>query len=203
MAHRLRLALCETCEWNPNGDVVLNLKTTTMPRLATILITLIGSASVCIAPLAFAQSGDGSTPSVSESDGIPGPPAPVAGDLAGPPTSATDGSYGAADDSSGPPASHTDWEQVPETNSDATSGSDGQVLEIPQSVDAAQAAAPHRDDNSPAQVSNEGLDEESGTHPMSWVASMATRARMRTYQAVTTFRSQFPYLSDRALRGRG
>jgi hypothetical protein len=162
MARRLRLALYETCEWNPNGHVILNLKTTKMPRLATILITLIGSTSLCIAPLAFAQSDEDSTPSVSESDGIPGPPAPVAGDLAGPPTSATDGSSGTADDSSGAPASHTDWEQVPETNSDATSEGDGQVLEIPQSPDPARAAAPNRDDNSPAQASNEGQGDESG-----------------------------------------
>jgi hypothetical protein len=58
-------------------------------RLATSLIILIGSASLCIAPMAFAQSDDGSAPSVSESDGIPGPPAPLAGDLAV--NSATDG----------------------------------------------------------------------------------------------------------------
>jgi hypothetical protein len=141
---------------------VLNLKITKTPRLATILITLIGSASICIAPLAFAQSDDGSAPSVSESDGIPGPPAPVPGDLTGPPTSATEDSSGTTDDPSGPPASHTDWEQVPETNSDATSEGDGQVLEVPQSVDPAQAAAPNRDDNSPAQAPNQGRDNESG-----------------------------------------
>jgi hypothetical protein len=140
---------------------VLNLKITKTPRLATILITLIGSASVCIAPLAFAQSDDGSAPSISESDGIPGPPAPVAGDLTGPQTSATDDSSEKADDSSVPPASHSDWERVPETNSDATSGEDGQVLEIPQSVDADQAASPNRD-SGPAQASNEGQHDESG-----------------------------------------
>jgi len=144
---------------------VLNLKITKTPRLATILITLIASASVCIAPLAFAQSDYGSAPSVSESDGIPGPPAPVPGDLTGPPTSVTEGSSGKADESSVPPASHSDWEQVPETNSDATpggDGGDGQVLEIPQSVDAAQAPAPNRDDNSPAHASNDGQHDESG-----------------------------------------
>ena len=140
---------------------MLNLKITKTPRLSTILITLIGSASICIAPLAFAQSDDGSAPSVSESDGIPGPPAPVPGDLTGPPTSATESSSGKADDSSVPPASHTDWEQVPETNSDATSDEVGQVLEIPQSADAAQAAAPNRDDNSPAQASNDGKNHGS------------------------------------------
>jgi hypothetical protein len=143
---------------------VLNLKTKT-PRLATILITVIGSASICIAPLAFAQSDADSAPSVSESDGIPGPPAPVPGDLTGPPTSATEGSSGKADDSSVPPTSHTDWEQVPETNSDATSGGDGQVLEIPQSVNPAQAAGPNSDANSPAQASNEGQDNQSGNAP--------------------------------------
>ncbi len=141
---------------------MLKLKITKTPRLATVLITLIGSASICIAPLAFAQSDADSAPSVSESDGIPGPPAPVPGDLTGPPTSATEGSSGKADDSSVPPASHSDWEQVPESNSDATSGEDGQVLEIPQSVDATQAPAPNRDDNSPAQASNEGQYDKSG-----------------------------------------
>jgi hypothetical protein len=139
---------------------VLNLKITKTPRLATVLITLIGSASICIAPLAFAQSDADSAPSVSESDGIPGPPAPVPGDLTGPPTSPTESSSGKADDSSVPPASHTDWEQVPETNSDATSGEDAQVLEIPQSVDADQAASPNRD-SSPAQASNDGQQDES------------------------------------------
>ena len=145
---------------------MLNLKITKTPRLATILITLIGSASICIAPLAFAQSDDGSAPSVSESDGIPGPPAPVPGDLTGPPTSATESSSGKADDSPVPPASHTDWEQVPETNSDATSGAvgwDGQVLEIPQSVDPNQVAAP--ESKSPAQASNDGQGDESAQAP--------------------------------------
>jgi hypothetical protein len=164
MAHRWRLALCETCEWNPDGHAVLNPKTTNMPRLATILIALMGSASLWIAPLAFAfaQPNDRYAPSVSESDGIPGPPAPVAGDLAGPPTSATDGSSGTADDSSGPPASHSDWEQVPEINSDATSDGDGQVLEVPQSVNPDQATAPNGDDNSPPQASNDGQHDKLG-----------------------------------------
>jgi hypothetical protein len=130
---------------------MVNLKTTKMPRLATILITL-GAASLYIAPLAFAQSSEGRAPSVSESDGIPEPPAAVADDLSCLPISSTDGSSATADDSSGPPASHTDWEQVPEANSDATSGGDGQVLEVPQSTD-------------PAQASNEGQDKESRNAP--------------------------------------
>jgi hypothetical protein len=167
----------------------MNLKAANIPRFTTILIALIGLVSLSVAPLAFAQSDEGSTPSVSESDSIPGPPAPVADDLAGPPTSATDGFSGTADDSSGPPTSHTDWEEVPETipgppppvaddlagpptsatdgfsgtagrllgdthvayglevpetNSEVIPG-DGQVLEIPQSVNAAQA--PNSDDS--------------------------------------------------------
>ena len=121
MARRLRSVTYETGKRNMNAHVVLNLKPTKMPRLATILIALMGSASLCIAPLAFAQS---------------------------------------ADDYSGPPRSHTDWVQVPETNSDATSGGNGQVIEIPQSADAAQAAAPNSDDNSPARASNEGPGDE-------------------------------------------
>jgi hypothetical protein len=164
MARRLRLPI-RNSEWNPEGHVVLNLKITKTTRLATILITLIGSGSICIAPLTFAQSDADSAPSVSESDVIPGPPAPVPGDLTGPPTSATEGSSGKADDSSVPPTSHTDWEQVPETNSDATSGGDGQVLEIPQSVNPAQAAGPNSDANSPAQASNEGQDNQSRNAP--------------------------------------
>ena len=147
----------------------LNLRITKIPRLATILITLIGSASICIAPLAFAQSDDGSVPSVSESDGIPGPPAPVPGDLAGPPTSAPDGSTATADDPSGPPTSHTDWEHVPETNSDAISGGEGQVLEIPQSVGPAQAEAPNSNDRGPTQASNEGQNDESGNDQLGGV----------------------------------
>jgi hypothetical protein len=131
-------------------------------RLATILIALIGWASLCIAPPAFAQLDEGAMPSVSESNSIPKPPPPVANDFAGSPTSATNRSPGTADDSSGPPRSHTDWEQVPETNSEATSGGDGQMLEIPQSADAAQAVAPN---NSPAQASNEGQNDQSGNAP--------------------------------------
>ena len=121
MARRSRSVTYETGERNMNAHVVSNLKTTKMPRLATILIALMGSVSLCIAPPAFAQS---------------------------------------ADNYSGPPRSHTDWVQVPETNSDATSGGDGQVIEIPQSADAAQAAAPNSDDNSPARASNDGPGDE-------------------------------------------
>jgi hypothetical protein len=78
-------------------------------------------------------------------------------------TNATDGfSSGTADDSSAPPKSHTDWEEVPETDSDATSG-EGRVLEIPQSVDPNQAAAP--ESNSPAQASNNGQGDESAQEP--------------------------------------
>jgi hypothetical protein len=131
---------------------MVNLKTTKMPRPATILITLIGSASLYIAPLAFAQSSEGRAPSVSESDGIPEPPAAVTDDLSGSPISSTDGSSATAYDSSGPPASHTDWEQVPQANSDATSGGDRQVLEVPQSTN-------------PAQASNQGQDNESRNAP--------------------------------------
>jgi hypothetical protein len=57
-----------------------------------------------------------------------------------------------------PPASHRDWEQVPETNSYATSGEEEQVLEIPQSADVDQAASPK---SSPAQASNDGQHDES------------------------------------------
>lgn len=122
-------------------------------RPATILIIPIGLAWLCIARLAFAQPHEGRAASVS---------APKIGDLAGPTTSATGGSSGTADDSSGPPRSRTDWEQVPETNSEATSGGDAQVLEVPQSADAAQAVAPN---NRPAQASNEGQEDESGNAP--------------------------------------
>lgn len=128
-------------------------------RLATRLIILIGSASLCIAPMAFAQPDDGRAPSVSESDGIPVPPAPVAGGLAF--NSATEGSSATADDSAGPPPSHTDWIQVPETNSDATSGGDGQVVEIPQSANPDQAANPNSNYNDPAQASSEEQDYDS------------------------------------------
>jgi hypothetical protein len=141
--------------------MMLNLKITKTSGLATILITLIGSASVCIAPLTFAQSDDGSAPSVSESDVIPGPPVAVPADLTGPSNSATENSSGKADDSSVPAAFPTDWEQVPETNSDATSGEEGQVLEIARPLDAAQASAPNRDDSSPAQASNDGQNDGS------------------------------------------
>jgi hypothetical protein len=138
------------------------MKAAKIPRFATTMIAVVGVASLCIAPMTFAQSDEGATPSASESGIIPGPPT-SADELSGPPAFAADGSSGTLDDSSGsPPASHTDWEQVPETNSDATSG-EGQVLEIPQSVDPNQAAAP--ESKSPAQASNDGQGDESAEAP--------------------------------------
>ncbi len=138
-------------------------------QFATIMIALIGSVSLSIAPLAFAQSDEDSTPSVSESDSILpppaadylklpptsaidgysfsgttdpdweevpetilGPPPPVADYLKGPPTLATDGFSGTAERFLG--ATHE--LEVPETNSDSIA-EHGQVLEIPQAVNAA------------------------------------------------------------------
>ena len=75
-----------------------------MNILATIVIALIGLVSLSIAPLAFAQSDEDSTPSVSESESIPPPPA--ADYLKLPPASAT-GSFSGTTD--------PDWEEVPET----------------------------------------------------------------------------------------
>src|SRR5216683_1915533 len=132
------------------GPVCFNMKTAKIPRFATTVIAVVG-ASLCIALMAFAQSGEGATPSASESDSILGPPASAADDSSAPP-----------DVSSGSPTSHTDWEEVPETNSDATPG-EGQVLEIPQSVDPKQAAAP--ESKSPAQASNDGQSDESAQAP--------------------------------------
>src|SRR6266849_8255879 len=83
------------------------LKAMTILRFATILTALIGSVSLSIAPLAFPQSDEDSTPSVWESDSIP--PPPVADYLKLPPASATDiysGTSGTTD---------PDWEEVPET----------------------------------------------------------------------------------------
>jgi hypothetical protein len=148
----------------------LNLKAINILQFATIMIALIGSVSLSIAPLAFAQSDKDSTPSVSESDSIlpppaadylklpptsaidsysfsgttdpdweevpetiPGPPPPVADYLKGPPTLATDGFSGTAERFLG--ATHE--LEVPETNSDAIA-EHGQVLEIPQAVNAAR-----------------------------------------------------------------
>src|SRR5216684_8580929 len=99
-------------------------------QFATIMIALIGSVSLSIAPLAFAQSDEDSTPSVSESDSILPPPA--ADYLKGPPTLATDGFSGTAERFLG--ATHE--LEVPETNSDSIA-EHGQVLEIPQAVNAA------------------------------------------------------------------
>jgi hypothetical protein len=159
MARRLRHPN-EAANENINGYVVLNLKAAKITRFATILSTLIGSATLCVAPLVFAQSNKGSIPSVWETVNIPGPPSSAADELLGPPTSATDGFSGTADDSAGSAASPTHREEVDETNSEAPSG-DGQVLEIPQPVDSAQSEAPNGDDNSPAQVSSDVEDNES------------------------------------------
>jgi hypothetical protein len=138
------------------------MKAAQIARFATTIIAAVGAASLCVAPITFAQSGEGATPSASESDSIPGPPTSAADELSGPPVSAVDGSSGTADDSSGsPPTSHTDWEEVPES-SDATSG-EGQVLEIPQSVDPNQAAAP--EGSSPAQAANNGQGDQSAQSP--------------------------------------
>ena len=100
-------------------------------RFATILFALIGSVALSIAPLAFPQSDEDSTPSVWESDSIPPPPA--ADYLKGPPALATDGFSGTAERFLG--ATHE--LEVPETNSDAIAER-GQVLEIPQAVNAAR-----------------------------------------------------------------
>jgi len=150
----------------------LNLKAMNILQFATIMIALIGSVSLSIAPLAFAQSDEDSMPSGSESESdsippppaadylklppasatdsfsgtsgttdpdweevpetIPGPPPPVADYLKGPPTLATDGFSGTAERFPG--ATHE--LEVPETNSDAIAER-GQVLEIPQAVNAA------------------------------------------------------------------
>jgi hypothetical protein len=131
------------------------------------MIALIGSVSLSIAPLAFAQSDEDSTPSVSESESIPpppaadylklppasatgsfsgttdpdweevpetilGPPPPVADDLKGPPPLPTDGFSGTAERLLGA----TRELEIPETNSDVID-EHGQVLEIPQAVNAA------------------------------------------------------------------
>src|SRR5690348_7898326 len=141
------------------------MKAAKVTRFASALIAMAGAGLLCFAPMAFAQSGDSATPSASESDTIPGPPRSAADKLTGPPTSATDateGFSGTADDSSAPPKSHTDWEEVPETDSDAAP-EEGQVLEIPQSVDPNQAANP--ESNSPAQASNGGQGDESAQAP--------------------------------------
>jgi hypothetical protein len=133
-------------------------------RFASTLIAVAGAGLLCFAPMTFAQSDDGATPSASEADSIPGPPTSAADKLSGPPTS-SDGFSGTAEDSSAsPPASHRDWEEVPEADSDATSG-EGQVLEIPQSVDPTEAAAPDSEGNSPAQASNDGQRDESADAP--------------------------------------
>src|SRR5260370_9322664 len=145
------------------GQFCFNMKAAKIPRFATTGIAGVGAASISIGPMTFAQSGDGGAPSASESDSILGPPTSAADELSGPPASAADDSSASPDVSSGsPPTSHTDWEEVPETNSDATSG-DGQVLEIPQSVDPNQVAAP--ESKSPAQATNDGQGDDSAPAP--------------------------------------
>jgi hypothetical protein len=139
-----------------------NVKAAKIPRFATTVIAVVGAALLCIAPMTFAQSGEGATPSTSESDTILGPPTSAADELSGPPASVADDSSAPPDVSPGSPTSHMDWEEVPETNSDATSG-EGQVLEIPQSVDPKQAAAP--ESKSSAQASNDGQGDESAQAP--------------------------------------
>src|SRR6266851_8489960 len=76
-------------------------------QFATIMIALIGSVALSIAPLAFAQSDEDSMPSVSESDSIP--PLPAADYLKLPPASATDSFSGTSG------TTDPDWEEVPET----------------------------------------------------------------------------------------
>ena len=85
----------------------MKLKAMNILQFATIMIALIGSVSLGIAPIAFAQSDEDSTPSVSESDSIP--PPPVADYLKLPPTSATDSFSGTSG------TTDPDWEEVPET----------------------------------------------------------------------------------------
>src|ERR1700737_5550289 len=68
------------------GPVCFNMKAAEIPRFATTMIAVVGAASLCIAPMTFAQSGDGATSSASESGIIPGPPT-SADELSGPPAS--------------------------------------------------------------------------------------------------------------------
>jgi hypothetical protein len=84
-------------------------------------------------------------------------------ELSEPPTSATEVLSGTPDDSADAAASDSDLD-VPEMNSDASS-EDEQVLEIPQVVDRAEAAALNSDDNGSAQVSNAVEDDESAQAP--------------------------------------
>src|SRR5713101_7067449 len=101
-------------------------------RFATILFALIGSVALSIAPLAFAQSDEDSMPSVSESESDSIPPPPAADYLKLPPASATDSFSG----TTGRFLRATHELEVPETNSDVIA-EHGQVLEIPQAVNAA------------------------------------------------------------------
>ena len=142
----------------------LSLKAGKMPRFATTLIALIGSASLCFASLAFAESDEDFPPSVSEASDIPEPSSSMTDELSAPPTSATEVLSGTPDDSADAAASDSDLEDVPEMNSDASSENE-QVLEIPQVVDRAEAAALNNDDNGSAQVSNVVGDDESAQAP--------------------------------------
>src|SRR6266851_5477644 len=72
------------------GPVCFNMKAVKIPRFATTVIAVVGTASLSIAPMTFAQSGDGAAPSASESDSILGPPTSAADELSGPPASAAD-----------------------------------------------------------------------------------------------------------------
>jgi hypothetical protein len=141
-----------------------NLKAGKMPRFATTLIALIGSASLCFASLAFAESDEDFPPSVSEASDIPEPSSSMTDELSAPPTSATEVLSGTPDDSADAAASDSDLEDVPEMNSDASSENE-QVLEIPQVVDRAEAAALNSGDNGSAQVSNVVGDDKSAQAP--------------------------------------
>src|SRR5713226_4858094 len=63
------------------GPVCFNMKTAKIPRFAITVIAVVGAALLCIAPMVFAQSGEGATPSGSESDSILGPPTSAADEL--------------------------------------------------------------------------------------------------------------------------
>jgi hypothetical protein len=141
-----------------------NLKAGKMARFATTLIALIGSASLCFTSLAFAESDEDFPASVSEASDIPEPSSSMTEELSEPPTSATEVFSGTPDDSADAAASDSDLEDVPEMNSDAFSENE-QVLEIPQIVDRAEAAALNNDDDGSAQVSNVVEDDESAQAP--------------------------------------
>jgi hypothetical protein len=139
--------------------VSLSLKAGKMPRFATTLIALIGSASLCFASLAFPESDEDFPPSVSEASDIPEPSSSMTDEISAPPTSAKEVLSGTPDDSADAAASDSDLEDVPEMNS-ASSSENEQVLEIPQVVDRAEAAL-NSDANGLEQVSNVVGDDES------------------------------------------